>query len=142
MEDFRQAPRIEVQCPCTFSGEHVVGDGIVVNFSRPGCAVESNMRVPIGTYLELHILVPVHFFPMAVDQAVVVWSSEDKFGVKFIRLRAVEQARLYRFITQYLKHDNGANASDSTKLPKVWPSHQLPGATRPWQSSLTLHGGD
>ncbi len=135
MNDFRQSPRIEVQCPCTFSGEHVAGDGIVVNLSRPGCAVESSMRVPIGTCLELHVLLPVHFFPMAVDQAVVVWSTHDKFGVKFIRIRPAEQARVHRFIKQYLKHENGPSASDPTQLPRIRPSHLLPGAMQPRHSS-------
>ncbi len=139
MEEFRQAPRIDVQCPCTFSGEHVAGDGIVVNLSRPGCAVESSIRIPVGTCLELQILVPVHFFPMAVDQALVVWSTEDKFGVKFLRLRSAEQARLFRIVKQHLKNHNGPSASGPTRLPDVWRSHRLPGSTLPgYPSSITL----
>lgn len=103
----RQSARVQVQCPCSFSGEDVAGEGIVINLSRPGCAVESATPMRIGSRIELHLLLPIHFFPVAVDHAEVVWSSATKFGVKFVRIRPEDEARLQRLIEQYLGQDRG-----------------------------------
>lgn len=103
----RKAARIQVQCPCSFSGEEVVGEGVVVNLSRPGCAVESATPISIGSRIELHLLLPIHFFPVAVDHAEVVWVSDTRFGVKFVRIRPEDESRLQRLIEQYLRQDRG-----------------------------------
>ena len=109
--EFRQSPRVQVDCPCTFSGANVGGEGIVVNLSLPGCAVESNTHVLSGTYLALHILMPVHFSPMAIHQAVVKWSEERKFGVRFIRVGAGEQARLDGLIRRHSRPSKNGSAT-------------------------------
>ncbi len=130
--DLRQARRVPVQCPCDFSGNKVIGEGLVLNLSFGGCAVESTTRVPVGTYLELRILIPEHFFPATIDRAVVLWSSEEKFGMKFIRVAPEEQARLGRFLKQEPKHRNGPEASGF-----LLPSRDLPHRARACRS-LTL----
>ncbi len=99
--ELRQTPRVQVECPCTFSGPNVGAEGIVVNLSLPGCAVESNTHVLPGTYLALHILMPVHFSPMAIPLAVVRWSEEHKFGVRFLDVGPEEQARLDGLIRRH-----------------------------------------
>lgn len=96
----------------------------MINLSRPGCAVETATPVPIGSRIELHLLLPIHFFPVAVDHAEVVWSTDTKFGVKFVRIRAEDEARLQRLIEQSLRHDPG---------PSLAPVFLL-GATGGWRS--------
>ena len=103
----RQSARVQVRCPCSFSGEDVTGEGTVINLSKPGCAGESPTPVPIGTRIELHLLLPIHFFPVAVDHAEVVWSSDTRFGVRFVRIGYEDEARLQRLIEQYLRQDRG-----------------------------------
>ncbi len=135
----RQSPRIHVQCPCTFSGTQITGEGIVFNLSIPGCAVETNTPVAIGTYLEVHLLLPVHFFPMAVDQAVVVWTAEGKFGMKFIRVRPEEGSRLSRIVSQYVKREDGATTARVLVAPPacVIPAAVTLGRRRSPSSPLT-----
>ena len=85
----------------------MAGEGTVINLSRPGCAVESTTPMPIGARIELHLLLPIHFFPVAVDHAEVVWSTDTRFGVKFVRIRSEDEARLQRLIEQYLRQTRG-----------------------------------
>ncbi len=118
--EFRQSSRIQVQCPCTFSGTQISGEGILFNLSIPGCAVEANTPVTVGTFFELHLLLPVHFFPMAVDQAVVVWTAEGKFGMKFIRVRDEEGARLSRIVSQYLEREDRSTTARVLVTPPAW----------------------
>ncbi len=117
MQDLRQSQRVEVQCPCEFSGSQITGEGVVINLSTKGCAVESNTRVQRGTFIEVRMLMPEHFFPATVDRAIVLWSSEHKFGMKFIRVRPEEQARLARFVKQGPTRRNGPSASRSLFPP-------------------------
>lgn len=102
----------------------MAGEGVVINLSRPGCAIETATPMPIGSQIELHLLLPIHFFPVAVDHAEVVWSTDTKFGVKFVRIRPEEEARLQRLIEQYLRHDHG---------PSLAPVFLL-GPTSGWRS--------
>jgi len=129
----RQSRRIHVQCPCTFSGTQITGEGIVFSLSIPGCAVETNAPVAIGTNLELHLLLPVHFFPIAVDQAVVVWTAEGKFGVKFIHVRPEEGSRLSRIVSQYLRREDESTTARVLVAP---PAYTTPAPlTLSWRGS-------
>lgn len=112
----RQSARVQVQCPCSFSGEDVAGEGVVINLSRPGCAVETATPLRIGSRIELHLLLPIHFFPVAVDHAEVVWSTATRFGVKFVRVRPEDEARLQRLIEQSLRHDSGPSLAPAFLL--------------------------
>lgn len=123
----RQSARVRVQCPCSFSGGEASGEGTVINLSRPGCAVESATPMPIGTHIELHLLLPIHFFPVAVDHAEVVWSTDTRFGVKFVRIRSEDEARLQRLIEQYLRQDPGTSLAPVFLMrPTKGPRSQSP----------------
>lgn len=94
MMDVRQSPRVAVRCPCGFSSVQIAGEGTVVNLSAKGCAVESPTPVSSGTYLEVWILTPDRSFAAVVDVAVVVWSEDERFGMKFLRLRPEEESKI------------------------------------------------
>ena len=78
----RYAHRYPIQCPITFLGDHLVGEGTVHNISTGGWKVESDQAVP-----------------MKVDLAAVPWSSGREFGLEFVRMQPEEQARLRRFLS-------------------------------------------
>ncbi len=82
----------------------------MINLSLQGCGVESTTRVPVGTSLEVRILIPDYFFPASIDRAIVLWSSEHRFGMKFIRMQSEVEARLRRVLKQEPKHRNGTTA--------------------------------
>lgn len=104
----------------------MAGEGTVINLSRPGCAVESTTAMPIGARIELHLLLPIHFFPVAVDHAEVVWSSDTRFGVKFVHIRSEDEARLQRLIEQYLRQERGPS------LAPVQFLRPMPGRRTPY----------
>ncbi|MCZ6624599.1 MAG: PilZ domain-containing protein [Deltaproteobacteria bacterium] len=141
--ELRQSPRVQVECPCTFSGASVGGEGIVVNLSLPGCAVESNTHVLPEMYLALQILMPVHFSSMAIHLAVVKWSEEPRFGVRFIHVGAEEQARIEALVKRHLRPQRPQTKSATAQLQfsptlAVWPLRR--GGTRPGLSSALTQG--
>ena len=95
---FRQTTRVQVECPCDFLGAEIFGEGLVINLSLQGCGVESTIRVPVGASLGVRIMIPDHFFPASIEQAIVLWSTEHRFGMKFIHTQSEDQARLRRVL--------------------------------------------
>ncbi len=92
-------PRLPVRCPITFSGDHIFGEGTVINISDRGGRVKShNTRVPNGAHLTLQVSLPNHEAPMKVDLAVVQRSRGLEFGLLFLQMQAEESLRLRRFL--------------------------------------------
>lgn len=107
MMDVRQSPRVPVRCPCGFSSVQLAGEGTVVNLSSKGCAVESRTTVPTGTYLEVWIVTPDRSFAAIVDAAFVVWSGEERFGMKFLRIRPEEESRIGEMVQRFPHSQEG-----------------------------------
>jgi hypothetical protein len=97
--DLRTSPRIPVECPTVFSGDHIVGEGVVVNLSVPGCAIKTSKVLRKGDYLELRVLIPDQTSPLAVDLAKVRWEHNGHFGLQFIRMCPSDQDRLAQLLT-------------------------------------------
>ncbi len=95
----RKAPRHPVQCFISFSGDHIGGEGLVVDVSGHGCSVESDKNAKEGTYLTLHVSLPDAASALKVDLAVVRWAKEKAFGLEFICMQPEEQERLRRFVS-------------------------------------------
>lgn len=51
-----------------------------------------------GMVLRLEILVPDHYAPTEVEQAVVQWTGPRRFGVRFERMSSQARVRLGRVI--------------------------------------------
>ncbi len=104
--DTRKLPRFPVQCLITFSGDHIAGEGTVMNLSKNGWKVVSNRRVPDGACLALRMSLPVashpimtHYYsPLEVDLAVVRWSTGREFGLEFISMETGEWKRIRQFV--------------------------------------------
>ena len=95
----RKASRYSVPCPIAFSGDHIGGEGTVVNISGHGCSVGSEKSIGEGTYLTLYVSLPDQASAMKVDLAVVRWAAKLAFGLEFIRMQPEEQVRLRRFVS-------------------------------------------
>ena len=95
----RKSPRYPVLCPISFSGDHMAGEGTVVNLSGHGCSVGSEKNAKERTYLALYVFLPDQASPMKVDQAVVRWAMEGAFGLEFLHMEPEEQERLRRFVS-------------------------------------------
>ena len=76
-----------------------MGEGIVVNLSLGGCAVDSEQNVQEGKYLTLRIFIPDQDAPLVVDRAQVRWSAGRLFALEFLALQPQEQERLGRFVS-------------------------------------------
>ncbi len=92
----RGAPRVAVQGSITFSGDEMVGQGLVTNLSLSGCVVESDHTLRRGDYVALRLHVPGDDSPLETELAAVRWARGRKFGVEFIRASKKTQSQLRR----------------------------------------------
>ena len=96
--DLRYSHRVAVNCPVIFLGDHIVGQGRMVNLSTPGCAVESTTAVRRGNYVALKIQMPDQGDPMVITLAAVRWARGERFGLELIRMEAGQEERLHSFL--------------------------------------------
>ena len=94
----RKTHRFAVQLPVVFSIEDLSREATVVNVSMEGCAVLSESIPPLNSYVTLRIELPAEEAPLAIELGAVRWSTEDQFGVEFIRVESAEQARLQKLV--------------------------------------------
>ena len=100
-----RVPRLRVRCPITFSGDHIFGEGTVINISDRGGRVKShNTLVPNGAHLTLQVSLLNHEAPMKVDLAVVQRSRGLEFGLVFLQMQAEESLRLRRVVSTLETH--------------------------------------
>jgi len=94
----RQTQRFAVQFPVVFCVEDLSGEATVVNVSMEGCAILSESIPPLNSYVTLRIELPSEEAPLAIELGAVRWSTEDQFGVEFIRVESAEQVRLQKLV--------------------------------------------
>jgi PilZ domain len=88
-------PRLAMALPVVFVGDHGAGQGMTGDLSWSGCAVAAGVSMPVGTYLRLQLEFEQGAIArVPVDLARVRWSSNGRFGVEFIKIDRVDQARL------------------------------------------------
>jgi PilZ domain-containing protein len=97
MEDRRER-RLFVQCPVSIEGNQGISEGLLINLSAGGGAIESGIPVQFGTVLTLRVHLPSLTRPIQVDRAEVTWKAGDDFGVKFLELGPQERERLIQVI--------------------------------------------
>ena len=98
--DERRSERQPVHCPVVFLGDTVVGKGTMTDLSPAGCGVESTTVLRKGTQLALHVTVPGRSDSVMVNTAAVRWSLGRRFGLKFVRMKPTERARLRKLVKQ------------------------------------------
>lgn len=81
----------------SFNGD-AEGEGVILNLSPGGCKINSEVGVKVGDAMSLIMLLPGESSPTSVDLALVRWGGEACFGVEFVSMGTVEQARLRQFV--------------------------------------------
>ncbi|NGZ98072.1 MAG: hypothetical protein CV089_18425 [Nitrospira sp. WS110] len=110
-EDQRTAPRVGVQCRAmVLSSMQSEGIGTILDLSRNGCRLESQLLMLPGLSLELRIAVPGLEWALIIDGADVQWVDEDRAGLAIVRIRETERQRLGELVAARLV--KGADTGD------------------------------
>jgi PilZ domain-containing protein len=96
--NLRKDRRAQIECPVSFTGDNLSGEGITCNVSTQGCAIRSGTYLAPGVYLALRIGFPGNPTPLPVEMAAVRWSHQSEFGVHFVAMEESERDRLRRIL--------------------------------------------
>ena len=117
--DLRSAIRAAVTYPVRLSCDSKTGEGTVINLSVPGCAIETDLPVEPGDYVELRVMAPDQARPLDVELAKVRWTGCHTVGIEFIRVRREHQSRIERLIRPLLEETLCETDSDRRELAAV-----------------------
>ena len=103
--DKRQHPRFPARFHSSFSSVTVVsGEGTVIDLSLRGCCVECKTSVHPGSMLTIRVHVLPEEPAITIQEAVVRWTREGRFGIEFVSLIPEEWNRLQHSVTQLERH--------------------------------------
>jgi PilZ domain len=91
----RRQERYPVSFPVDYLGG-AMGFGHATDLSISGCAVRSDVRVPIKTYLKMQLSLPDGSNPVEIELTVVRWSHGGIFGVEFIAFGQAQKSFIGR----------------------------------------------
>jgi len=119
-EEQRTEPRVLVQFHAMVSGSvESEGTGMVLDLSRNGCRLESQLLMLPGLSLELRIAVPGLEWALMIDGADVQWADEDRAGLAFVRIRETERQRLSHVMTTLLARKSEDSDKEQVELVPV-----------------------
>ena len=113
--ELRSSMRVAVTYPVRLLSDSLIGQGTVINLSPPGCAVQTDLPVKPGDYLELQVMAPDQARPLTVGLAKVRWAAHQKAGIEFIRVRRDDQSRIQRLIGRLLD-ESAVEAGETQEL--------------------------
>lgn len=94
----RKGRRFAVQLPVVFGEGAAQQQGTVLNLSAQGCAMTAGQLPPVRTALPLYVDLLNGVEPVAIELATVLWVSDYRCGLKFIRVSPEMTGRLRTFI--------------------------------------------
>ena len=116
-EEQRTAPRVGVQFRAMVSGSvEAEGTGVILDLSRSGCRLESQLLMLPGLSLELRIAVPGLEWALTIDGADVQWADEETAGLAFVRIRETEQQRLDEVITTWIARKSKGGDEEQVEI--------------------------
>lgn len=106
--DLRKHPRVLVPSGALFSfkrlvvpvrsGEDVEGEGALVDLSIGGCRLVSELPLTIGQEYNLIFQISTERPPIPVDAAVVRWTDDSTYGLKFISIDPHDESRIHELL--------------------------------------------
>jgi len=103
--ELRRHQRFPVHFHSVFSGPQCKESvGTIVNLSKGGCLVETDMQVYSGMQISLRLDVPGEISPILIERAAVRWNRGNELGVGFITAAPPHQERLDQLLER-LKSD-------------------------------------
>jgi c-di-GMP-binding flagellar brake protein YcgR len=76
------------------SEEHTEGEGTLIELSLGGCRLLSDIPLEIGERYNLILQVTKKSCPILVEAAVVRWTKESTYGLKFTSLQSIHESHL------------------------------------------------
>jgi c-di-GMP-binding flagellar brake protein YcgR len=76
------------------SEEHTEGEGTLLELSLGGCRLLSDIPLEIGERYNLILQVTKKSCPILVEAAVVRWTKESTYGLKFTSLQSIHESHL------------------------------------------------
>ncbi len=102
--ELRKHPRIFTPSGALFSlkrltspaqfEEHTEGEGALIELSLGGCRLLSDIPLEIGERYNLILQVTKKSCPILVEAAVVRWTQESTYGLKFTSLQSIHESHL------------------------------------------------
>ena len=96
----RKFERFTTEGKVVFTGDSVRGEGRIENLSLGGAAIQSDVSVSRGEYLQLRMALPQEPVTIEIELAPVRWVKPNSFGVEFIRISTSALQSLRRCIEQ------------------------------------------
>ena len=114
--DLRKHPRLLVPSGALFSfkrlvvpvqlGEQVEGEGALVDLSIGGCRILSELPLKIGQEYNLIFQISMERPPIPVDAAVVRWTDDSTYGLKFISVDPHDESRIRDLLLEIRRPSN------------------------------------
>lgn len=117
----RNQPRISVRYPVTVENDGCAARGRLVNLSRGGCQIQSDLDCCPGSYLALRITIPYETDPVVVELSVVRWKLADRLGLEFVRYGRGDRDRLTELTEIMARIEGNVNDRTASVLPSIVP---------------------
>ncbi len=98
VHETRSSERLTLQCSIIVATGVQTGEGRVLNLSKHGCLVESQLHIKAGDHLQLRLFLPESDKSVCASLAVVRWVQATVFGVEFLTIDEKYRSRLNQFV--------------------------------------------
>ena len=84
--DLRKHPRFPIRWSSCYGADDFIGQGTVLDVSLMGCRLAGTMPPERGSRLQLCFYPPYREKEIAVEDARVTWTTNEQFGVEFVKV--------------------------------------------------------
>lgn len=96
----RFRPRVAVDYPVLFSGDHISGEGVLRNLTISGGEIMSEASFAIGAPLHLQVQSSGARTPIVITLAIVRWKRDNRCGIEFVRFQGDAKQQLEDMLNQ------------------------------------------
>lgn len=96
----RSRPRVAVDYPVLFSGDHISGEGVLRNLTISGGEIMSEASFAIGAPLHLQVQSSCARTPIVITLAIVRWKRDNRCGIEFVRFQGDAKQQLEDMLNQ------------------------------------------